>query len=227
MSKSPKSNLIGKKFNFLTPVEYLGKGNGIWLCVCDCGNYTMAKMNSLKTGKKKSCGCYKEKQNKQKRKNNIFVKDNRGAVVGFDECRKSFCFDDIDLEKINSYYWSVGYNGYVNTNINNEKISLHRFIMGAKSNDTIDHINRNPTDNRRKNLRFCTDHQNTCNKNIAINNKSGKTGICKEGEKWHAYIFFNGKTHHLGRFTNFKDALGARIKAEKELFGEFSSSFNS
>ena len=32
---------------------------------------------------------------------------------------------------------------------------------------------------------------------------------------------YNQKTYHLGRFVNKEDAIVARLKAEKEYFGEF------
>ena len=185
-------------------------------------------MYSLRNGNKKSCGCYHIKQRHQKRKNDVFIEMN-GYIVGVDENNKSFYIDGDDLDKIIPYYWSVEYNDYVTANLNNEKISLHRFIMGAQPGETIDHINRNPRDNRKINLRFCTDHQNTFNKKLSINNTSGKTGVCKEKDnrgKWSAYIFINGKNKRLGVYENFEDAVNVRIEAEKELFGEFSSSFD-
>ncbi len=39
---------------------------------------------------------------------------------------------------------------------------------------------------------------------------------------WRARIFINGKGIHLGRFTNFDEAVKARKRAEEKYFGEYS-----
>ena len=51
------------------------------------------------------------------------------------------------------------------------------------------------------------------------NNTSGKTGVCWNTghQKWQARIGFQGKTHHLGYFTEYDEAVKARTEAEKEL----------
>jgi len=86
----------------------------------------------------------------------------------------------------------------------------------------IDHIDHDLTNNRKSNLRACTCRENTMNKNLAINNKSGKTGVCKESTgKWCAYITENNKNIKLGRFNDFESAYKARIEAEIKIFGEF------
>ena len=56
--------IIGKKYNKLTVIEFVGvvKRNKTWLCKCDCGNYTTLSTNVLKTGHAKSCGCIHREQ---------------------------------------------------------------------------------------------------------------------------------------------------------------------
>jgi hypothetical protein len=57
MKKIPQ-NLIGERFTKLAIKELYSTGNGqVWLCQCDCGNYTTALTSELNRGKKKSCGC--------------------------------------------------------------------------------------------------------------------------------------------------------------------------
>ena len=55
-------NIIGKKFNRLTAIEYSHYKNGhsFWLCRCDCGNTRILPMNALRSGNTKSCGCLYE-----------------------------------------------------------------------------------------------------------------------------------------------------------------------
>ena len=53
-------DITGKKFNKLTVVERLQNDTGgipVWLCKCDCGNFTRVRGKNLKNGSVKSCGC--------------------------------------------------------------------------------------------------------------------------------------------------------------------------
>ncbi len=57
-------DLLGKKFNRLTVVEWIppkertNKRNA-WKCICDCGNVVFTNTDKLKSGWVKSCGCLK------------------------------------------------------------------------------------------------------------------------------------------------------------------------
>ena len=86
---------------------------------------------------------------------------------------------------------------------------LHRIIMGDPDGEFIDHINRDPLDNRKDNLRIVT--------------KSGIAGVCwdKDANKWRATIRYKYKLIHLGRFDTLEEATKARKDAEEEYFGEF------
>lgn len=58
------------------------------------------------------------------------------------------------------------------------------------------------------------------------NNRSGHLGVCEKrvGGKsvgWCATITFKGKRYHLGLFQEIEEAISARKRAEKELFGNF------
>ena len=61
----PISKMEGLRFGMLTVLEFTGRtvntsnGNSIWLCQCDCGNYTQIARNNLHNGAgaTKSCGC--------------------------------------------------------------------------------------------------------------------------------------------------------------------------
>lgn len=61
-----KPPLIGKKFNHLTVIEHKSRYEG-YICLCDCGNKTIARSWALKTGKHKSCGCKQQELRIQKR----------------------------------------------------------------------------------------------------------------------------------------------------------------
>ena len=102
---------------------------------------------------------------------------------------------------------------------------LHREIMGADDSTVVDHINGDKLDNRRQNLRLCTQQQNCLNSRLRSNNVSGVKGVywCNKRLKWTAQISINKKTFSLGRFADFESAVQARLEKEKELFGNFSA----
>ena len=68
MGKRKKVN-IGDRFGKLIVVKYNGvhkkpSGStvGLYLCECDCGNYTVVKTSNLTSGWTKSCGCLRHKE---------------------------------------------------------------------------------------------------------------------------------------------------------------------
>lgn len=54
-----KTDLSGERFERLTAIERVVKnGRGYYKCICDCGNEILARVDGLKSGRIKSCGCY-------------------------------------------------------------------------------------------------------------------------------------------------------------------------
>ena len=139
--------------------------------------------------------------------------------------------DDVFIDKEDvplamQYKWCLT-KGHVSTSDDkNKTIYLHRLVMRLENfnGEVIDHIDGNPLNNRKSNLRICTQHQNVLNHRVARNNTSGVTGVTwdRNRNKWASQIVYNGKNHHLGRYENIEDAINARIKAELKLFKEFS-----
>lgn len=126
--------------------------------------------------------------------------------------------DDEDFEELNKFSWHASASGYAVRKIGNENIHMHRLINKTPCGLQTDHINRNRTDNRKKNLRTVTNQQNSFNKKTYKNNKSGINGIHwdKSRNRWKAFITFNGKMINIGRYKKIEDALSARIEAEKK-----------
>ena len=58
-------DITGKKYGKLTVIERCGSTEktqkAIYLCLCECGNYTKAVSGDLKSGRRKSCGCEYQK----------------------------------------------------------------------------------------------------------------------------------------------------------------------
>ena len=65
--------------------------------------------------------------------------------------------------------------------------------------------------------------QNNMNKSVRSDNTTGITGVRfdRQRMKWVAYLQTDKKIKYNKRFDNKEDAIRARLKAEKEYFGEF------
>ena len=139
--------------------------------------------------------------------------------------------DDEDYERLNNFKWYAHKkrNRYyalrgICINSKSDIIRMHREILNAIGKIQVDHINGNGLDNRKENLRLCTNQQNHCNqKNPQKNNKLGIKGVHldKKGKKFTAQIKIKGKVINLGFFNVLGDADSAYRIAENKYFGEF------
>ena len=102
-------------------------------------------------------------------------------------------------------------------------VYLHREMLGACSDELVDHKDGDGLNCRRSNLRIATRGQNMANTGPNRTNTSGVRGVSRDREtgKWVARIRVNGKTHWLGRFEQIKDAASAYERAARHHFGEF------
>lgn len=139
--------------------------------------------------------------------------------------------DSEDLELVSRYKWwgcqkKCG-SKTVYAQVNRKTILLHRLIMGATPGQIVDHINRNPLDNRKENLRICTARQNSQNMSIKNANTSGFPGVDWEtrAKRWRVTIRVNGKKKYIGRFILFEDAVSASVNARKKYHGEFAPDY--
>jgi len=80
----------------------------------------------------------------------------------------------------------------------------------------IDHIDRDPSNNKLENLRIVSRRENSFNRGRPANNTSGVIGVgwCKQTEKYKATIRVKSKLIHLGYFEDKKDAIAARKEAK-------------
>lgn len=142
--------------------------------------------------------------------------------IGYTKNGEQFLFDLEDFDIIKNYMWTIN-KGYVTTNYKQHTISMHRLIMQPDDNLTIDHINHNKTDNRKANLRICTQADNLKNKSKSKNNTSGVIGVSWniKDKRWRAKITKDKKYYFLGNFIYKEDAIKARLRAEQEMFGDF------
>lgn len=91
---------------------------------------------------------------------------------------------------------------------------------GKLSDGVIDHINRNPSDNRISNLRDVSRAINQRNSSMQRNNTSGVTGVswCKHKGQWRATACVDGRKRHAGYFSCIHESEAA-IKAFRAKHG--------
>lgn len=102
------------------------------------------------------------------------------------------------------------------------RCNAHRIIfkiMTGEEPPQVDHINGNPVDNRWSNLRAATRKENSRNKALPSNNKSGVVGVSWIASRnaWIAQIGYENGTKWLGSFKTKTAAIAARKRAEEKL----------
>lgn len=240
-----KKDLTGMVFGRLKVLnrvdDYInpnGSRNARWLCECSCEDHNLVIVRgthlTTKSHPTRSCGCLARenayKTGKASKKEPIWLPD-----IFYDEhgeyrigithnTGNQFYVDVNDFDIVKDFCWTESVT----------KTGLHRpvtwidgkcipifHLLGCKD---WDHADRNEMNNRRSNLRPCTTVENRRNKSIQSNNTSGFIGISwrEDRQKYRVYITVeNKKQVFLGYFINKDDAIIARLKAEKEYFGEF------
>jgi len=130
--------------------------------------------------------------------------------------------DRSSLPVLTRHSWCISKTGYAVANISKRVTKMHRLLMDCPDNLVVDHINGNPLDNRRANLRVCTPKNNSRNKGLGKNNSTGIMGISPlPGGRWRARIMVNREEKALGHFDSLEDAIKARRDAEARYFGQF------
>jgi hypothetical protein len=125
-----------------------------------------------------------------------------------------------DAEMVRKYKWRRTNNGYARATVKNKKTYLHRYILGADNGVCVDHINRNPLDNRRENLRLATHSQNMQN-STRSSNKNTPRGVFSAGRGYCATISHENKTHYLGWSESEEDAARIYDAVARNVHGDF------
>jgi hypothetical protein len=134
---------------------------------------------------------------------------------------KVMIFDEADADIAYSFNW-YGMEGKRCGHQNNiraavsiysngkcKTVLFHRLILEKiikrKLNqcEITDHINRNPLDNRRGNLRVCNHYQNNINTCCKFKNTSGFKGVTRHKHKWEGNLKFK-KKRIIGQATSDK-----------------------
>lgn len=139
--------------------------------------------------------------------------------------------DDEDYDKFAQYRWcfsKVKGGGYAvrggrKSEGRSKLVLLHREIMNAPEGMVVDHKNGDTLDNRKCNLRICTETQNHQNAKKASHNTTGFKGVSfsKKRQRFFAQIVSHGKHHWLGQFVTAVEAHAAYCEAASRLHGDF------
>lgn len=222
-------DLTGQRFGRLVaikPCDKTKRGNTIWYCHCDCGNDVKVINSNLINGTTKSCGCYnKQRISETHKKYNKYDLVSAEYGIGWtSNTNEEFYFDKEDYDLIKDYCWRESSTKHILTDSTKGKyLFIHRLITDCASDLCVDHINHNPLDNRKSNLRIVSKQQNNMNHLIRQDNTSGCTGVFwdKRRAKWCANITYNHKQIFLGYFDDIDKAIDIRKKAEIKYFGKY------
>lgn len=119
--------------------------------------------------------------------------------------------------------------GYRRIKFSGVHVLAHRIIWLLEKGDwppdhlVVDHIDRNPRNNKIENLRLASCSQNIYNSKLNKRSKSGFKNVKfnKRDGKWWATISANRHQRLLGRFSSKEEAVEVAKAAMRSEYGEF------
>jgi len=123
----------------------------------------------------------------------------------------------------------INNSGYKQTEVNGKAFMIHRIIYEMHYNEIpfglqIDHIDRNPLNNKIENLRLCEQSENKINSKIPVNNTTGYKGVlATPNGKFQARLGYRGIKLYLGLFDTREKAYERVLEETKRLYGEFTN----
>ena len=116
--------------------------------------------------------------------------------------------------------------GRIQIKVDGTTYSAHRLVFliedGKFPELDVDHIDGNPLNNSRSNLRLATKQQNRYNTKLAKNNKLGVKGVnMTPAGKFIAYLSIFGKQSYLGTYKTIEEATSVVESNRNKYHGVF------
>ena len=133
--------------------------------------------------------------------------------------------DDEEFDLVSKYKWRLLKGKYTYYVIAHNKVDnkdttlyLHRLVFGNLDENSIDHIDGNPSNNVISNLRCINHNQNLLNIKPRSTNKSGFLGISwdKKQNNWVAALSYKGKRVFRKHYTDIAQAI-TELDKEREV----------
>lgn len=137
--------------------------------------------------------------------------------------------DAEDLPKVKYNKWRFSHQHIVTGSGTKNIKDISWYILNCfneiKQGKVVDHINCNPCDNRKNNLRICNQGSNVLNKSFMSNNTSDFIGVWtdKKTGRWCCEIQSSKKKYRFKPSYNKVIVVLYRYIAEKLLFNEFNN----
>ncbi len=137
--------------------------------------------------------------------------------------------DRDDFDKVDGYNWHLHADGYaVRGWLRSESgypgaCYLHRWIAECPINMEVDHVDGDPLNNRRSNLRMGTHRDNLNNRRTGKVGRVGLKGVRYAGGSFGAGVQHMGKHYHLGTYRDPLHAWIAASIARERLHGRFAN----
>jgi hypothetical protein len=153
-----------------------------------------------------------------------------GVIVLVTAGQHTFMVDSDVWERVGQWVWHVipqspGSNkfrvrGYHKVS-SFKRQYLHRVVLDlSDSRVEVDHIDGNPLNNTRANLRVLGRTQNQRNRTKNRNNTSGRKGVTRRGKRWIAQLSIAGGVGiYIGMFDTLQEAGDAYDATAKEWYG--------
>ena len=223
-------DLVGKtygNYEVLEKAEQNDKGMNQYRCRCKRRGSISLRTQYEITHYSSSGKCSKCKPE--------FYFDIKGdTAIGTLPSGDKFTIDAEDIPLVSKYWWyKKADSDYVIADIKAKgklikRLRLHRLLLGVEDDIfVVDHINRNPLDCRKSNLRVATQHQNCINKGIRSSNTTGYIGVKKLGKgMFEAQITVNGQPISLGKSHNIVTCAQMYNIGAQYLFRQFAGQLN-
>lgn len=145
--------------------------------------------------------------------------------------RELFAYDDATgnlihrtnrrMARIGDVAGTVGAKGYLQVKVDSRKFFVHRIVWLLNTGEwpryQIDHIDRDPLNNRIENLRDVSPAINNTNRDAY--GETGHKGVRIKGSRFVARIADNGLNRYLGCFRSAEDASTAFKTAHVQVWG--------